>query len=615
MEGAYWKPVRWGRSWGADVEKRCVKVAAPVVKIGPVRRAVSVVGVVALVGSMTLVGGAANASDNPSPAGASATGSPSDALGLIIRTTPLLGVAVASSRLRSAGIDAARIMPDTYRLDFDEPVSEEQVQKLMDVARDLPGVINVETDILLSPADLGVSADPTFPNDPLFADQWYLWDLRSSDGGFSVRAPDAWPRTTGSRDVVVAVIDTGYTTHPDLDGQVIRGYDFVSDVAMANDGDAWDPDPADPGDWVTSADIASGTLPATCVVSPGERSTWHGTHVMGVISAIQNNSYGISGAAPGIRVLNVRALGKCGGRVSDIASAISWSIGETVFNPDTGTAVPVNPTPAKVVNLSLGGSAACTNFPTLQGAITRAQARGAVVVAAAGNDSGSVSKFLPANCTDTVTVAATNRGGVLASYSNFGDLPGQISISAPGGGLDGSIMSTYNTGVRGPAVPSFVAKSGTSLSAPLVSAAAALLYSSGYTQPQLVTNRLLMAVQPFPANGPQACTQNLCGAGILNLNRLVDSINLEGRRGSVRERPGVLVNGETFGLSAGMRLTPHIKLPGQTNYSEGTGTRTVQSVTDTQGSFTWQRQTGKKIYVYFRAENGERSQRIIIPAR
>ncbi len=572
-------------------------------------RCVTLVGVSALIGSVALAGAPVNAEDS--------VNGPvqSEAIGLIIHTTPFLGAASTRARLRGAGIVASEFLPHTYRLDFAARVTEIELQESIARIRALPEVIDVEPDILLVPATTGVRTAPRFPSDPLFPDQWFLWDGRNSDGGYSIRAPQVWPRTTGSQDVVVAVIDTGYAVHPDLDGQVIRGYDFVSKVSMANDGNAWDSDPADPGDWVTSADIASGTLPATCVVSPGERSTWHGTHVMGLVNGIQNNGYGISGTAPGVRVLNVRALGKCGGRVSDIAAAISWSVGDTVFNPDTGIPVPVNPTPAKVINLSLGGSARCSDFPTLQGAIVRAKQRGAVVVVAAGNDNSPVTTFLPANCAGVVSVAATNREGSRAAYSNFGEAPGQITISAPGGGTDGGIISTYNTGAQGPVAPSFVAKAGTSLAAPLVSAAAALLYSSGYAQPQAVADRLAMAVQTFPLNVARPCTQIACGAGTLDLNRLLDPIILDGKRAPVRDRPGVIVDGVTFGFPAGTLLTPYVKFPGQTRSRAGIGMRAVEDVTDTQGSFVWQRRTGKKISVYFRAENGDRSQRVIIPAR
>lgn len=580
----------------------------------PIRR-ITFFSVTALVGSLALATVPAQAAEGRGAASKGAnTSAQSAAVGLIIRTAPSLGVS-ATTRLRSAGIDASRFMPGSYRLDFEAPVTEIQVQEMMSRIEALPEVVTVEPDILLTPATTSTRSAPRFPNDPLFSEQWFLWDSRDSDGGYSIRAPQLWPRTIGSRDVVVAVVDTGYADHPDLDGQVIRGFDFVSDVAMANDGDAWDPDPADPGDWVTSADLASGTLPSTCVTSPGERSTWHGTNVMGVINGIQNNAYGISGTAPGIRVLNVRALGKCGGRVSDIAAAISWSVGETVFNPDTGAAIPVNRTPAAVVNLSLGGTARCADFPTLQGAITRAQQRGAVVVAAAGNDNSSVTSFLPANCPGAVSVAATNRAGARANYSNFGDAPGQISLAAPGGGSDGGILSTSNTGAQGPVVPTFAAKAGTSLAAPLVSAAAALLYSSGFTQPQAVANRLSMAVQAFPVDVALPCTTAACGAGILDVSRLLDSITLTGKRATVRGRPGVKVDGATYGVPEGTKLTPFVKLPGQIRYSAGSSVQTLTGVTDGQGSFTWQRRTGKKVYVYFRGDNGDRSQRIIIPAR
>ncbi|HRX88224.1 MAG TPA: S8 family serine peptidase, partial [Steroidobacteraceae bacterium] len=195
------------------------------------------------------------------------------------------------------------------------------------------------------------------PNDPLFVNQWYL----QADQPAAINAAGAWNITTGESDVVVAVLDTGIRyDHPDLGrtengGRMLPGYDFVSGESnggflVANDNSGRDPDPSDPGDWITSADK---NLPlfANCDTS---NSSWHGTRVAGMIAASTNNSAGIAGGTWGARLLPVRVLGKCGGRDSDILAGMRWAAGLPV------PGVPDNPHPAKVLNLSLGSSGSCS---------------------------------------------------------------------------------------------------------------------------------------------------------------------------------------------------------------------------------------------------------------
>ena len=151
-------------------------------------------------------------------------------------------------------------------------------------------------------------------------------------------------------------------------------------------------------------------------------SSWHGSHVAGIAAATTNNALGVAGVAWNVRILPVRALGKCGGSLSDIAEAIRWAAGLQVDG------VPTNPTPAQVINLSLGGGDTCG--PTMQSAVTAAMATGAVVVAATGNEAtnGLIS---PANCTGVIGVTAHTINGENADYANIGS---GVTISAPGGG-------------------------------------------------------------------------------------------------------------------------------------------------------------------------------------
>jgi serine protease len=150
------------------------------------------------------------------------------------------------------------------------------------------------------------------PTDPLYAagvsgngpevGQWYL-RAPSGDVQSSLNIEGAWAVTTGSPDIVVAVVDTGVRyEHPDLlsvavGGHLLPGYDMASDPATANDGDGRDADPSDPGDWVTQAELSQRGGPFfRCTTSP-ETSSWHGTQVSGLIAALTNNGIGMAGTA------------------------------------------------------------------------------------------------------------------------------------------------------------------------------------------------------------------------------------------------------------------------------------------------------------------------------
>jgi len=403
----------------------------------------------------------------------------------------------------------AAIAPQTRVLEFAEPVTQAQAEQAAAQLQSRADVVWAEPDVPVRIA----STTPVIPGDPLFAQQWDMWDADRPVGGYSVKAPLIWGTTTGSPDVVVAVIDTGIQEHPDLDAQVLPGYDFIRDIDRANDGDARDSDPADPGDWISASDKLKPAF-SECRVLP---SSWHGTHVAGTIAATQGNAEGISGVAPGVRILPVRALGKCGGYLSDVIAAMRWAAGDSI------SGVPANPTPAQVINLSLGTAspdAPCSRAQ--QEAISFVRSRGTVVVAAAGNDASPVSVSSPADCADVISVTATSRTGALAYYANYGQREGDITLAAPGGDarLDTRILSTFNSGLEGPEQPGYALAQGTSEAAPHVSAAAALLYTLGVTDPSAVERRLIAAVQPFPDDVANACTATRCGAGILDLSRL-----------------------------------------------------------------------------------------------
>lgn len=332
------------------------------------------------------------------------------------------------------------------------------------------------------------------PSDPMYPQQWAYFDATAG-----MNLPAAWDRSTG-KNVVVAVLDTGVRAHADLKANLVSGYDFIADTKVSNDGTGRDADPTDPGDAVASGFCYSG--------SPASNSSWHGTHVAGSVGATANNGIGVAGVAHGARVQPVRVLGRCGGYTSDIADGIVWASGGTV------SGVPANATPAKVINLSLGGHGTCDT--TTQNAINAARSRGAVVVVAAGNENADVANKTPASCAGVITVAAVGKTGGKASYSNFGS---KVTLAAPGGDGSFGILSTLNSGTTTPGSDHYAQYMGTSMATPHVSGVVALMLSvnSGLS-PDTVASTLRSTVRAFPA----AC--NGCGAGIVNAQAAVNAV-------------------------------------------------------------------------------------------
>jgi hypothetical protein len=154
-------------------------------------------------------------------------------------------------------------------------------------------------------------------------------------------------------------------------------------------------------------------------------STWHGTRVVGILGAITNNNVGIAGLTWNGWILPVRALGKCGGADSDIETAMLWAAGMQV-DDDLGNAIPQNPYPAQIINLSLGASGSCpSSYLEVMQQLTGA---GVTVVAAAGNEGGPVDA--PGNCAGVIAVAGLRQDGTKVGFSSLGP---QIALSAPGG--------------------------------------------------------------------------------------------------------------------------------------------------------------------------------------
>ncbi len=441
--------------------------------------------------------------------------------------------APALSRVRRLAIGADLVRPN-------RALSQSQLETLMRSLRADPAVAHVEPNLILKPVrstNQATASAIAAPNDPGYVVQWHL---RTPDGHLETLAPEttgyanrggidllpAWQYGTG-QGVVVAVIDTGITTHPDLDTSLANaGYDFISDALMsgrASNGrvaGGWDT-----GDWTTDDKYLASN--GGCA-QPDEQtdSSWHGTHVAGTIAMRTNNGLGMAGIAPDARILPIRALGHCGGSTADIADAIVWASGGHVDG------VPDNPNPAEVINMSLGGYGSCSEDAVTAQAIAGAIARGSLVVVAAGNSNADAAAFTPASCPGVINVAATGITGGRASYSNYGNT---ITLSAPGGGVyandassgsgsvrTGLVWSTLNNGAHGPDQPVYAGYAGTSMASPHVAGVAALAISAaigaGRPMPSIAQLRdiLTQTSNVFPVKPTLRI-----GAGILNAGKAV----------------------------------------------------------------------------------------------
>ncbi len=419
-----------------------------------------------------------------------------------------LGVELKFKRKMSGG-------EDLLKLTNHQNMSADKIQQIAESINDRTDVEYAEVDALMVPY--------LIPNDSRYNEQWHYKD---SAGGMNL--PGAWDTTTGSPMVTVAIIDTGYRPHADLVGNVVGQYDMISNPTIANDGNGRDSNAQDPGDWVAANE---------CGVNSASNSSWHGTHVAGTVAALTNNSSGVAGVAGDISLVPIRVLGKCGGLTSDIIDAIRWAAGISV------SGVTSNPNPADIINMSLGSPVPGACSSSYQSAIADAVAQGAVVVVAAGNDNSSAG-YPPANCNNTISVAAGGQDGSRAYYSNFGST---VDITGPGG--DGCnpftnaqptsladcaggvfqnetmILSTYNSGTQGPGADSFGWQQGTSMAAPHISGLAALIRSvDGDLTPAEVKQVIQSTADSFASVGDHQCTTSICGAGYANATAAIDSL-------------------------------------------------------------------------------------------
>ncbi|HZG67089.1 MAG TPA: S8 family serine peptidase [Herpetosiphonaceae bacterium] len=335
-------------------------------------------------------------------------------------------------------------------------------------------IYRASPDVLAVELDRIVTTDET-PNDTRYAEQWAL---------NTIEAAAAWDRTQGLTSVLIAILDTGIeSTHPDLASKVVLAQNF-SDSPSVTDRDG------------------------------------HGTHVAGIAAAATNNAIGVAGLAREALLLNVKVLGDSGsGYTSDVAEGIVWAA-------DNG---------AQVINMSLGGSGACSTGEL--NAVNYAWSKGVVLVAAAGNQNSS-GPFSPAACPNVVSVAATDITDARASFSNYGTT---VDIAAPG--VD--ILSTALTGDCRLCDPTgYTVLNGTSMASPFVAGLAALVWSTGFnTSNQTVVDRMMQTADAVAGTG------TLWRAGRLNARRAVSPLTI------AEARPAFVYDGLTSDADTTQSLT------------------------------------------------------------
>ncbi len=331
-------------------------------------------------------------------------------------------------------------------------------------------------------------AQQTTPNDPFFNLQWHYTQIQ---------LPAAWGITTGSNDVIVAVLDTGSSNHPDLAGRFIAGYDFISSAANAGDGGGIDPDPTDVGD-------GNGLQP----------SSFHGTHVAGTIGALTNNGSGVAGVTWSTRIMPLRVLGLQGGTDFDIGNAVRFAA-RLANNSNT-----LPPERAHILNLSLGGPG---SSQAMQDTYTAARNQGVTIFAAAGNNNNSI-PFFPSAYAGVISVSAVDFLGNKAPYSNFHST---VDIAAPGGSVavdqngdgyaDGVLSTKINDAVA-PAQAVFAFEQGTSMAAPHAAGVAALMLA---VDPSLTPTQVQTILQDTASDLGAPGKDPIFGHGLINAHAAV----------------------------------------------------------------------------------------------
>ncbi len=371
------------------------------------------------------------------------------------------------------------------------------------------------------------------PNDREVAKQrWHYEAINLPSAVTALRGVDL----SGSAAPIVAVVDTGIVAdHPDLASQLVAGYDMISDVDSAGDGDGPDANPND--------------------ASRSTSSVFHGSHVAGTIAAQAGNGIGGTGIAPMARIMPVRVLGVEGsGSLFDILQGIRFAAG---LPTDRG----VRPArKADVINMSLGGSGACPS--EVAEVFRQVRAAGSLVVIAAGNESTRTRTSpvgMPANCANVWAVASVDARNQRAPYSNVGAenavaAPGgDTSVSTTGNGLPDGIYSTMATVQGSQRQPTYGFLQGTSMATPHVAGVFALMRWAhpGITPDQvdaLLRNGTI--VDDLGSSG----RDSTFGYGLINARKAVEAA-LAARGGAPVPTPAGQVEARPSSISLGSTRT------------------------------------------------------------
>ncbi|MEM9621286.1 MAG: S8 family serine peptidase [Pseudomonadota bacterium] len=384
------------------------------------------------------------------------------------------------------------------------------------------------------------------PNDTFFGSQWHYP---------AISLPTAWDTTTGDSNVIVAVIDTGVLLdHPDLNDNLIAGYDFISDPQRARDGDGIDANPDDPGDG-----------------GFGGSSSFHGTHVAGTVGAESNNAEGGAGVAWQTSIMPLRVLGVNGGTSFDVQQAVRYAAGLS----NNSNTVPARR--ADIINLSLGSS---FSSQAEQETFLAVQQAGVLVIASAGNDASSLPSY-PAAYDGVISVSATTITNSLASYSNFGPT---IDIAAPGGsnvtdingdGIGDGVISTIGDDSGANIEFGYATLNGTSMAAPHVAGVAALMQALHPAMTPAEFNNALLAGDLTDDLGSVGPDDDF-GYGLINAQKAVVAAQLMANgQGS---DPGPIITASTRTVSFGP-FTSQLEVNIQ---NIGTGNPSVTNVTSSE---------------------------------
>lgn len=440
--------------------------------------------------------------------------------------------ATRAMTLATLGVDAAH---PTGSIDA-QAVLRHQTRRLAKTLRQRADVLSADLNYIYQPY--------ATPSDPFYSFQWH-YPL--------INLPQTWDVETGDASTVVAVVDTGVLLgHPDLQGQLVQGYDFISNDSISGDGQSGiDSNPDDPGDGAT----------------PGG-SSFHGTHVAGTIAARTNNGIGLAGVAWGAQIMPIRVLGKGGGTGFDIIQGVRYAAG---LSNDSGT---VPTTPASILNLSLG----CNNCfsATEEAAYAAVRAAGAIIIAAAGNEN-TASLGYPASYNGVVSVSAVDRFKARAPYSNFGTAidvaapGGDSSVDADGDGYADGVLSTAGDDSTGSIEFVYNFQNGTSMAAPHMAGVVALMKSAnpGFITPdQLDTLLSSGAITDDVAGNGATLRDDVYGYGMIDALKAVQAAQGGVVSTTVSVAPGSL-NFPSNDSSETLSVN-----------KQGSGTVTVNSITE-----------------------------------